>query len=184
MKRGPISDSYWAVDGQLLAGEYPGDLQDQEAREKVARLLDAGVRLFVDLTESGELLPYAALLEALAGERGLDVRHVRHPIRDASIPGSPAEMTAILDLLDDARASNTLAYVHCWGGTGRTGTVVGCYYRRQGMSADPALARVLAGWRTMAKAPEREAWGMTSPETSAQADYVLRWEQGEDPKRA
>ena len=31
-------------------------------------------------------------------------------------------------------------YVHCWGGIGRTGTVVGCWLVRHGMTGDEALA--------------------------------------------
>ncbi len=34
-------------------------------------------------------------------------------------------MTQILDDIDSAIADEGVAYVHCWGGIGRTGTVVG-----------------------------------------------------------
>ncbi|MBA3406233.1 MAG: dual specificity protein phosphatase family protein [Gemmatimonadaceae bacterium] len=33
-------------------------------------------------------------------------------------------------------------YVHCWGGVGRTGTVVGCYIVRHGRTGDDALGEV------------------------------------------
>lgn len=171
----PFADSYWAIPGELGAGEYPGDLSDRAARAKLIALLDAGVRLFVDLTEAFELEPYGPMLAELAAARGVEARHVRHPIRDAGIPRSTVEMAAILDLLDEARAMGVPAYVHCWGGTGRTGTVVGCHFRRRGLSGEEALARVLGGWRTMAKAPSREAAGMTSPETERQREYVRGW---------
>ena len=45
----------------MLAGEYPRDLTD--AVSKLARLTYAGVTAFIDLTEDGELKPYAHLLE-------------------------------------------------------------------------------------------------------------------------
>lgn len=171
----PIPNSYWALPDYLIAGEYPGARDAEPAHAKLSALLDAGVRLFVDLTEAGELEPYGSLLEDLARERQVEARHVRCPIRDVSVPRAPQEMAAILDLLDDARRSGAVAYVHCWGGTGRTGVVVGCLYRRHGMTGEAALERVLAGWRTMAKAPVRERRGLTSPETREQMDYVRRW---------
>ena len=64
MSRGPIEDSYWIEPGKLLAGEYPGARDEGEARHKLRRLLDAGITLFIDLTEAGEygLKPYASLL--------------------------------------------------------------------------------------------------------------------------
>jgi protein-tyrosine phosphatase len=41
-----------------------------------------------------------------------------------------AEMIHILDTIDQALAEDRPVYVYCWGGHGRTGTVVGCYLRR------------------------------------------------------
>ena len=50
LKAAPISNSYWLREHQVLAGEYPGDRDPVKARTKVARLLDSGVRVFIDLT--------------------------------------------------------------------------------------------------------------------------------------
>lgn len=170
----PLPNTYWAIDHELLAGEYPGAWPDEEARAKLSALVAAGVRLFVDLTEEDEgvLLPYETVLQEVAEAAGADVRYVRHPIVDQSVPGAATEMTAILDLLDDARRAGTLAYVHCWGGTGRTGTVVGCLYRRGGASGPDALSEVMRRWSTMEKAPQRP-WG--SPENELQRQYIRDW---------
>ena len=35
-------------------------------------------------------------------------------------------------------------YVHCWGGIGRTGTVVGCLLAADGMDCDQLLAAIAA----------------------------------------
>ena len=36
-------------------------------------------------------------------------------------------MRIILGALDTALKAGEIVYVHCWGGVGRTGTVVGCH---------------------------------------------------------
>lgn len=126
----PTSESFWIVPGQLLAGKYPGALDQDEAARKVAAICQAGVTAFVDLTEDGELLPYAQLLPP-------GVRHHRRPIADLSC--APAgQVEATLDLID-AELGRGCVYVHCWGGCGRTGTIVGCWLIRHGATADDAL---------------------------------------------
>ncbi len=80
-------DCYWVLPGEFLAGEYPGHMEDAEAKRKLQALIAAGVRVFVDLTEAGEqgLRPYARFLEALSDPTQPLAYH-RLPIRDVSIP--------------------------------------------------------------------------------------------------
>ena len=115
---------YWVEEGRLLAGEYPGHPSDDErVREKVAALLAAGVSLFVDLTHVRDrMTPYEPVLHELSP---LAAR-LSAPIVDNDVPRSPNEMSRILDAIDAEIARGGLAYVHCWGGVGRTGTAVGC----------------------------------------------------------
>ena len=111
-------------------------------------LLDAGIDHFIDLTEPGELLPYFEIAEEEALRLGHTVEWERHPVVDASIPRSPDQMAKILDAIDDALGNNKTVYVHCWGGVGRTGTVVGCWLVRHGRTEElspPPDRRVVAG---------------------------------------
>jgi hypothetical protein len=62
-------------------------------------------------------------------KRGRDIRITSLAIRDMEVP-TEAEMIHILDTIDQALTEDRPVYVHCWGGHGRTGTVVGCYLRR------------------------------------------------------
>ena len=65
------------------------------------------------------------------------------PIEDLSVP-TLADMERILGAIDDELAAGRAVYLHCWGGIGRTGTVVGCYLVRQGLTAGPRSP----GWRS------------------------------------
>lgn len=170
----PHANTYWVEPGRILAGEYPGAHTPDAAVEKVGRLLDAGIDTFIDLTEPHELSPYEQVLRTEAQRRGLDVRYHRFPIRDVSVPSQPSEMAAILDTVRDAVAAGNRVYIHCWGGVGRTGTVVGCHLVRSGLSGEVALQRLSELFSVMEKAVLRE-----SPETPEQREWVLAWEETE-----
>ena len=51
-------------------------------------------------------------------------------------------MVSILATIRDEIAAGRPVYVHCWGGTGRTGTVAGCWLVEQGLTGDEALRRI------------------------------------------
>jgi predicted protein tyrosine phosphatase len=168
----PIEDSYWVVPQRVLAGEYPGARTEPEARRKLIWLLDAGIRQFVDLTETGEygLEPYWPLVQQLAAQRGLQVAHARLSIPDMGTP-PPVQMAAILDTIDAAAGEERPVYVHCFGGIGRTGTVVGCYLVRHGYRGVEALAEIA---RRRQDTPDGYR---QSPETEAQREMVLAWRE-------
>lgn len=165
-------DCYWVEPDRLLAGEYPGALVASTARARLRALLDCGIRTFVDLTQAREpLAPYESLLISEAEERALTVSYHRHPIRDADIP-SDAEMREILATIRASIERGDPVYVHCWGGIGRTGTVVGCWLVETGRAGDDvfeAIKALRAG--TMKRRTQ-------SPETSDQADFILDWPSG------
>ncbi len=130
--RRPHGNTYWVEPGRLLAGEYPGDTNGDAASTRLGRYLDAGIDYFIDLTEAGELEPYEDRLHAEAAARGKKVEYRRLPIRDVSVPQSPDGMREILDTIEAALSAKRIVYVHCWGGVGRTGTVIGCHLTRHG----------------------------------------------------
>ncbi len=166
----PGDNCYWLIPGKLLAGEYPGYATDPGTRLKMRRFLDLGVDTFIDLTEAHELHPYAPSLHLEAETRQQTVSHRRMSIRDLSVPPRQ-QMRDILDNIDGAIAEGRTVYVHCWGGIGRTGTVVGCYLVRHGNSGDEALAEIARLWPNMEK-----SWRVSrSPETEAQHEFVRHW---------
>jgi len=160
----PILDSY-VVSDRLLAGEYPGSSDTASAERRLRAFGEHGVTTFVDLTHPADALaPYEHLLPT--GDRRL-----AHPIVDLGTTTVP-HMIRILDDVDAALAEGGGVYVHCWGGIGRTGTVVGCWLVRHGLDeGDPlrAIARLRRG--------VPDAWA-ASPQTEAQREMVTGWKPG------
>ena len=173
LRRGPVPDSYWLIDGVLLAGRYPGAVDETVAIDKVTKFLDAGIRTFIDLTETTEpLAKYDGLLRTLSVERGVETKHVRIPVRDRSVPHERSLMTHILATIRDETAAGRAVYVHCWGGIGRTGTVAGCWLVESGMTGSEAIERIA---HLRANIPDRFT---PSPESDEQRRYVCEWESG------
>jgi len=152
--------------GRLLAGEYPSGDEPALMRQRLRRLLRAGVNAFVDLTQIGERPEYKSLLPA-------HVHYLRSPIIDMRIPADPAQMRAIQMHLRAMVTSGRCVYVHCRAGIGRTGTVIGCYLGEQGLAGPEALRQLNVLWRQSGRSLH---WPQV-PQTTEQADYVERWPQ-------
>jgi protein-tyrosine phosphatase len=167
----PITASYWLPGSPILAGEYPGHWETVEARRRLRRFLDVGVTAFLDLTRPEDgLEPYRDLLVGEAESLEIEVVHSPMPIPDLGVPRLE-EMTAILDRLDEWAATGRASYVHCWGGIGRTGTVIGCHLVRAGLDGAAALATVQGLYETTGKHVREPR----SPQTVEQRQFVMKW---------
>ena len=136
-----LLNAYWVVPGRLLAGPYPSAPALPDAQKQVAALLALGIDYIVDLTEPGEygLRAYWPLLLEASMAQGLTIERRQWSIPDMSVP-TQEQMRATLDDIDAALASGRTVYIHCFGGIGRTGMVVGCYPGRGGARGHQALA--------------------------------------------
>jgi len=151
------STAHYRVAGGLLAGAYPGAPGNVEALE------GEGVTLFVDLTHPSDPLERYE-------HRLLGARRVGHPILDMGTP-TAGSVIGILDDIDGERSLGGTVYVHCWGGVGRTGTVVGCWLGRHGLDEGDPIA-------TIAQLRISIAGERASPETPAQVALVRGWRRG------
>ncbi|MHB1462493.1 MAG: ADP-ribosylglycohydrolase family protein [Armatimonadota bacterium] len=176
----PFARSYWVSLDALLAGCYPGDPHPEKASQKLSGLLDAGIRTVLCLQEEGEtgrsghpFAPYEEKLKSLAEGRGATVKCVRMAVEDNNVP-TRAFMTKILDFIDSCIVNGSPVFVHCWGGHGRTGTVVGCWLARHGIAqGDDALKKI------MHLRSNEQTSHKPSPQTTDQCDLVRSWQQGE-----
>ena len=162
LKYKPIGYSY-RVDDNVWAGEYPVWEWEQGARMRQLKLFtDFGINYFLDLTENGEMPPYAPFLTNNIG------RHT-FPIPNGCIPHSVKWVVDLFRIINGVlNKPETKLYIHCHGGVGRTGTIVACYYIYfKGMPADNALAEMRRRYATHG----RSAW-MSAPETEVQLNFI------------
>jgi len=160
----PLSNSYWVIPGQLLAGEHPAVIDRAESRDRVGLLRLANLSSYIDLTEPGEQPEYRHLLEKRA-------EYLRSSIVDSAIPVSVIQTIDLMQRIRTALAAKRGVYVHCRAGIGRTGLVIGCYLAEETGDGDAALERLNVLWRQSARS---QSWPRV-PQTSEQADYVRRW---------
>src|SRR5262249_59225693 len=96
------------------------------------------------------------------------VVYQRLPIRDLDAP-TTERMIEIQRTIEAALEDGRTIYVHCLGGVGRTGTVLGCYLVEHEVSVAEALAEI----------QRRRRWTKSGwkkpPQTPAQVDFVKRW---------
>ena len=174
----PIPNSYWAT-SCLVACEFPycpltpNQIARKHTKQKLDALLLAGVRTFIDLTEPHELFPYYPHLSSRCSLLGIDVKEVEYhnfPIRDRNLPNSVEFVRDILDVLRDNENRGRISAVHCRGGIGRTGLVVGCWLVETGIAVDGSdvLRLIAEEWKLVEKCKRFPC----SPETGPQFEFV------------
>jgi hypothetical protein len=142
---GPTPWSNWALPGRVIAGAYPASLDDAETERILTTLLELGINTFVCLQAEVNintpehawraqhgLRPYikdAQKILSKAHETGnpkitqqkIDFLHL--PIIDGNVTTDSAMNRLVEDCMERVLKGEKL-YIHCWGGHGRTGTLV------------------------------------------------------------
>lgn len=116
------------------------------------------------MTKEDELLPYADRIEPST--------YRRFQISDTQTPECMQQTRDILDAIDNDTKEGRLVYLHCWGGIGRTGTIVGCWLSRHGYPGEDALQRLSELWSANPKSARQN-----SPENERQRNYVRNWHE-------
>ena len=160
----PLPNTYWVIPGRLLAGEYPGDPDDSQVRQRLKRLGGVGIDSFIDLTEEGELPPYRLLLPK-------HTQYLRSPIVDTRVPNNVAQTRELLYAIRAGLARDRRVYVHCRAGIGRTGLVIGCFLAEEESDGKAALKTLNRLWL---QSERSQAWPKV-PQTAEQAAYIRGW---------
>ena len=132
--------------------------------KKLNVLKQIGVTAIIDLTERGELIDYSCEL--------CDIKHYRFPIKDRNIPDSFDNVYNLMAYIDNAKSENGTIYIHCWGGVGRTGTIVACWLVYNGMVAKDALTHLNELWKLCPKSKRRPY----CPDHGCQIDFIKQFE--------
>jgi protein-tyrosine phosphatase len=169
----PFPRSCWVIPGLLLAGEFPGAKDQIESQIKLGQLIESGIQVIINLMASDErdhngnlFKEYEQTVSRIADSKGVFATCLRFSIADLTVP-TVREMRAILDTITDSIESRKPVYVHCWGGIGRTGTVIGCFLLKHGLAHPGTVLDVIADLRKNDPAKHR-----TSPETAPQRQFV------------
>ncbi|WP_182869944.1 protein-tyrosine phosphatase family protein [Rhodopirellula sp. JC639] len=173
----PVARTYWVIESRFLAGAYPGAADPPGHRHRVEQLWKLGIRTFINLIEEDEsnhygqpFLAYDGLLREFASPAGDFATHLRFPIEDLGVPSSD-RMACILDAIDLSLAADRPVYVHCFGGVGRTGIVVGCWLIRHGFVQPADAIEVLATLRQADEVTRHRP----APENGRQCRFVENW---------
>lgn len=161
-----VLHAWWVQPGRLLAGEYPGHLHQDKAAAKLRLLIDSGIGSIIDLTTKDDrLTPYRETLEAEAEKAGRTVHYFSYPVPDLGVLDD-AGYDAILDRIKTEDNAGRVVYIHCWGGVGRTCTVIACMLCDEGMDYNSAMAHI-AQLRSGTRKAHRPI-----PESSAQRNFL------------
>ena len=174
MQLQPFERSYWVLINRLIAGEIPAANNEDESKVKLAGLVRINTKVVINLMEQDErnrqgqlFFDYSPFLEQN------NVTTYRIPIKDLSVP-SVEKMAEILNFIDLSSSQDKIVYVHCWGGVGRTGTVVGCYMMRHGMANSNNVFDTIDYLKRTTSIANR-----VSPETIEQREFVLEWRKNQ-----
>jgi hypothetical protein len=172
----PFNRSYWVVPEKLLAGGYPGSEDPTEEERNLKGLIQSGIRHVISLMEPQDydrpddpFPPYVDDMESIAQKLKISVTFDQISIKDFSVP-TVRQMVRILNQIDMCIKYDKPVYVHCWGGKGRTGTVVGCYLGRHGMATGSDVIKMIKELRK-----NTEDFSDPSPETREQNNMVINW---------
>ena len=174
----PFNRSYWVVPGKLLAGGYPGSEDPIEEKRNLKGLIHAGIRHVISLIETQEygrpddpFPPYVDHMESIGETMKISVTFDQISIKDFSVP-TERQMVRILNQIDMCIKYDKPVYMHCWGGKGRTGTIIGCYLARHGFATGNDVIEMIKELRK-----NTEDFSDSSPETRKQIKMVINWEK-------
>lgn len=177
----PIKNSYSVhKDLNIFAGEYPGAKDVNECRMKVQNAFcSSNIKYFYDLTCEGELTPYANFLDG-------NKCYFRFPIPDCGVPANTGIVARLCQEIIYRGENETKPYdgiyIHCWGGVGRTGTIVACLYaylmKNQGMSVEDIYSKSMQQLQdAFSKCPKSKF--RVSPENYMQREFVRKFIENE-----
>lgn len=162
----PTSESNWIIPKLLLVGAYPGHRNEKKAIVKTKAITDCGIEHFVCLMTDDELMKFRPYVT----DPTIQVdKCFRAPIVDGFIEDDMVVLNYVKGICTQLNNGNTF-YLHCWGGHGRTGTMV-CLILNEiyGLNANEAMRYCQRSHNT-----RNHHGSYRSPDTLSQREQVVR----------
>ena len=104
---------------------------------------------------------------------GTEIHHLRFPIRDVSVPENVSSVKELIGqiqgILEEDKRNKV--YIHCWGGVGRTGVIVGCLLSHQhDFDYEKTMDALKKAFSDCPKSAYRE-----TPETKEQREFIEKY---------
>ncbi len=169
---GPTRRSFWVVEDRIAGGAYPGKKgkhDDPNNPKALRELLAAGIDVFINLTQD---FPGGTDQHLRHYDQGAEGKAIieRHPIVDNSIPAFET-MEEIIDSMNKHLQEGRNVYVHCWGGSGRTGTALGCWLVDNKLVTEETVLDTLYELRR----GDLDGGHKDIPQTIEQAEFIFDW---------
>ncbi|CAM4802583.1 unnamed protein product [Rotaria magnacalcarata] len=125
---GPTETSHWMIPKLLLSSAYPGAKDLDEHRRITRTIYDSGIEVFVNLMQPKELIrftPYEPEIRQYAIQDDQKVEFVSFPIPDQYVCRDDQKVLEFCShLCKRLKEDHQKILIHCWGGHGRTGTIM------------------------------------------------------------
>jgi hypothetical protein len=119
-----VSGTHWVYPGKVLCGKSAGSMNSEQLKLMVTTL---GVNTFVCLQKNYEeygVNDYRQTLLSLQCNTRSNLRFLHCPVPDFGVLSGTSLVSFISELRRIMEESESILYVHCMGGHGRTGTVM------------------------------------------------------------
>jgi protein-tyrosine phosphatase len=171
----PFERSYWVLPNRFIVGEIPASMNEKQTVAKLNGLIRINVNVVINLMEEDEknyenksFYDYGPYLNKH------NIETHRFPIKDLSIPTIDM-MRKILSIVQDSIRQKKIVYLHCWGGVGRTGTVVGCFLLNNSLASKENVLETINYLKRTTSIDKRQ-----SPETEEQRKFIKEWPTSEE----
>jgi len=189
----PIKTSNWIIPEYLLASAYPGDKYEQTHQNLLKKLVSryeddgANINVFISLQEpeqeavlksyrkviapnfiQPETPQFQVSIESPLLPNGT-IEFIREPIPDRSIIDDDNTLSFVIEIAQKI-ANHQHMLIHCLGGKGRTGTIVGILLGYMyGMKSNDVLKIMADSFKTRVDKGKKKA---SMPQTASQFSQI------------
>lgn len=167
-----IKNSYIVIENKLFAGSNPVVLDKTQTKNNLSELAENNIEVIINLTNKSTfeklgLINYSDIIKNFYSNINKNIKIERFGIKDFTVPDKN-HMLEILKTIDNYISQNKKLYIHCMGGIGRTGTVIGCYLISKNITDNGNALKYISQLRTGLKSE--------SPETQKQKKMIEEWD--------